>query len=514
MAFNIRIPFIKSPWLSLLGSLALVLLLILLNRTFIALRLVELDNSLETLSKMQDVNRSMEILAKFDIIQNRLTRSDESNTDYFIESQVMAVTSGDMFTEKKRKKTALEPLAEIIFKTLRLFIGKKTNYEIIEEYKNQNIQIAYVYERNKRFAPAVSYYLNALKELNETTGNLYAYIQLHLGYCYALQGNFKQANQVLQLIIKNYPGSEHYFVASKMIETVENLSKKLNLSQQNKSASPLEKARQLFFLMDFNGAIRIYENFLKTNPDSKQAAEAKFYIGRSYEELGDYQLALNSYQIIKNKYATGKWSEEAKKRTYIISKFYKLDDKSAELELHQIRDNSFIEQIDRISKLNKKSRLDSLVQTLIMDTVKSNQDKDKSLANFYAGLDLEGKSLPSETEGINPTQQQPVMGHAGKNPKRHPALLKKIFDKNAVELKYLYNKFLKSDQNLQGRILVDLEILANGTVGEIALSYSSMNNPAFEQQVREKIKSWSFERIDSQEGSMVVRSYPFEFHPE
>jgi protein TonB len=83
-----------------------------------------------------------------------------------------------------------------------------------------------------------------------------------------------------------------------------------------------------------------------------------------------------------------------------------------------------------------------------------------------------------------------------------------VVEKYKGGVSFLYNKALRRDPSLRGTITVEFTIAADGTVSECKVSSSSMDDPAFEEDLVKRILQWKFPPI--LEGDVTV-SYPLVF---
>lgn len=74
---------------------------------------------------------------------------------------------------------------------------------------------------------------------------------------------------------------------------------------------------------------------------------------------------------------------------------------------------------------------------------------------------------------------------------------------------YTYNKFLKQNPDLKGKVVVEMTIAASGKVTKCRIVSSTINNPEFEQALLEVIRSFRFRPIP--EGEITVQN-PFLFY--
>jgi TonB family protein len=73
-----------------------------------------------------------------------------------------------------------------------------------------------------------------------------------------------------------------------------------------------------------------------------------------------------------------------------------------------------------------------------------------------------------------------------------------------------YEKFLKRDPSLKGKITVRFTITAEGTVNNIQILENTTGNTDLEAEIVRKVKMWTFDSVG--EGDVTV-TYPFVFSP-
>jgi TonB family protein len=79
-------------------------------------------------------------------------------------------------------------------------------------------------------------------------------------------------------------------------------------------------------------------------------------------------------------------------------------------------------------------------------------------------------------------------------------------------LRYLYNKELRKDPSLRGKIVVRFEISPAGRVTQTDLLNSTIGSPTLDQAILGNIRKWKFPGIPEKNGSVTV-TYPFVFLP-
>jgi periplasmic protein TonB len=128
---------------------------------------------------------------------------------------------------------------------------------------------------------------------------------------------------------------------------------------------------------------------------------------------------------------------------------------------------------------------------------------------FYGGTE----ALPERVEKLpEEPKSQDGISVEGKPGGRTYSQIRKIVASYLGGLRYLYNKELRTNPALKGKITVAFEISPEGVVTQSLLVGSSLDSRPFEQMVLENVRKWKFPSIPEQNGNVKV-TYPFVFLP-
>ncbi|MFH1797967.1 MAG: outer membrane protein assembly factor BamD [Candidatus Omnitrophota bacterium] len=94
-----------------------------------------------------------------------------------------------------------------------------------------------------------------------------------------------------------------------------------------------EWAMQFFKQYEFGRAAEEFSRLTKNYPDSEWAAEAQYYAGRSYEEMGKYYFAFQNYQKTIDDYPYSRRVNEIIKRQYNIANIFQTKETSKLMDL-------------------------------------------------------------------------------------------------------------------------------------------------------------------------------------
>ena len=85
-----------------------------------------------------------------------------------------------------------------------------------------------------------------------------------------------------------------------------------------------------------------------------------------------------------------------------------------------------------------------------------------------------------------------------------------VFDKNKGAIFALYNRALRADPSLEGKIVLRLTIAPNGDITLCEIVSSELNNPDLENKLVQRIKLFRFEAKDVE---AITTTKPIDFFP-
>jgi TonB family protein len=106
-------------------------------------------------------------------------------------------------------------------------------------------------------------------------------------------------------------------------------------------------------------------------------------------------------------------------------------------------------------------------------------------------------------QGSQMTATQDALG------KRSEDSVRAVLLRNTGRLTYIYNKYLKRDPELHGKLVVEVVIGADGRVAAVRRVSSNLNKTEFETEVIDFIKRWRYDPIDA---GRVTVTYPLVFN--
>ena len=134
-----------------------------------------------------------------------------------------------------------------------------------------------------------------------------------------------------------------------------------------------------------------------------------------------------------------------------------------------------------------------------------------SLTRATGTGDLKGRQTTSVTSSIQSGSktQATRSGGSGK-PSRPQEEIELVFQKNKGPIFALYNRALRKDPTLQGKVVVELTIAPSGQVTKARIVSSDLKNPELERKLIARIKLFRFKpgNVDT-----LIVKYPIDFLP-
>ncbi len=167
------------------------------------------------------------------------------------------------------------------------------------------------------------------------------------------------------------------------------------------------------------------------------------------------------------------------------------------------------EVLTNMSGLKKNQPLEILDRKLVKSKDVSVSHKEE-IDDLIAGVG-EVKTYELAKKGDFVIQKpESIEGAASNDSKRDPQAINDVVASHRSSIKMSYEKYLKRDPNLKGKITLRITISASGSVSAVNLVENSTGNTEFADEVMRKVKMWQFEPVT--DGDVTV-SYPFVFTP-
>lgn len=509
--------------------IVLFILTILFNIGLIDIRFEDINYLLGTIASENEAANTSGIIAKYELVKRRMQFGEENIGNFELEAKMQTIVASQL-KRTEIKSSFFKTPVRIFLNGIRIILGKKIINPKEDDKIFEVLEIAYLWERNRKYTEALKIYEDILATAATLQNSLRAAIMLHQAFCYSMISNYDRAKTIYENVINLYQDTEAGILAWKLLDFIETMEKeRLNVAKSN--INGLEKAKQYYLLMDFKNAIIQYSKLIDHSSGASQSAEIHFYKGRAHEELGETEDAIIEYKLVAKMDNKQNSARQANRRLLMLGEFYEKQKSiadEAKRQLEKYQDQQFLKNMEVYSSIMPQS---SLKNELLANNRKSAVDKGNDsilqMIDRIGSFNLEGKNNePVEKnpviKTVKPNSNQMSKAEfeelerkqlLNQNPYRRPAYLKEIIDNNSQQLRYIYNKRLRMGIKLSGRILVEMAIKADGSVGSLNVLQSNIGDQTFEKEVIERIRTWRFNQIPDTLGSLTI-NYPFEFDEE
>lgn len=133
-----------------------------------------------------------------------------------------------------------------------------------------------------------------------------------------------------------------------------------------------------------------------------------------------------------------------------------------------------------------------------------------ALSQSTGGQQLASRSTTNVTSTIPSGTTSSKRTGSGRGAARGEEEIEKVFQQNKGAIFSLYNRELRKDPTLQGKVVIELTIAPSGQVVNCRIVSSELKSPALESKLVARIKLFRFAAKDV---SQVTVSYPIDFLP-
>lgn len=312
---------------TLRGALALFLLFaaFVINGNILTIRLQDLDNLLSSAS-MTDSVSTTEILGRYQLMIQRFEEGTESLEAFETEIQLATLSNHESnvaANDETSSPTHRKSFERALLILLRRAIGKPTVVIAEPSETTSTVREAYMLERQRRWDDAVRTYRKVL-ETDDLNDEMTAKLRIHLGFCLSMTGDYTAARNEYETVLDTYRGTEFAITAVALIDSIKSIEGFVTMETPDTAGAEVDDpllgalpdesedpaaqhnritaARQAYLEARYDDAIVAVDSVLETNrndpPSPRIEIPARYYRGRSLEEVGDYSEALDEYRII------------------------------------------------------------------------------------------------------------------------------------------------------------------------------------------------------------------------
>jgi TonB family protein len=186
--------------------------------------------------------------------------------------------------------------------------------------------------------------------------------------------------------------------------------------------------------------------------------------------------------------------------------------KDALADMRQNTVTSTLQKTSNLSQAGGKARSTDRAVLTSGTTRSSGGIQTASLSRNTGGGQLAGRAT---TQVHSPSGNAPGGGTAGSSRGERSAgrsieEIQMVFDRNKGAIFSVYNRALRKDPNLQGKVVLELTIAPSGKVTRCVLVSSELQDAVLGKKISQRVKLFNFEAKDVSE---VTITYPIEFLP-
>ena len=165
--------------------------------------------------------------------------------------------------------------------------------------------------------------------------------------------------------------------------------------------------------------------------------------------------------------------------------------------------------LESMAGLKKTQTTDVLNKKLVKSKDVSISHKEE-IDNLIANVG-QAKTMDLAKKGDLVIQRpESIEGAASSNAKRESEAINAVVSSHKTSIRMSYEKYLRRDPSLAGKITIRITIAASGSVTMVKVVENTTGNSELEQEIMRKVRMWQFEPITDGE---VTVSYPFVFMP-
>ncbi len=182
-------------------------------------------------------------------------------------------------------------------------------------------------------------------------------------------------------------------------------------------------------------------------------------------------------------------------------------------ELNDLRDSFDISDMDdsSLSKAGKTQKQDFNRSVITSGAMQSSGGiRTSQLSSSTGGGKLNTRTTTNVSSNIDTGPSKRVKRNKNGRTVRPQYEIEQVFQKNKSAIYSIYNRELRKDPTLQGKVVVELTIGSNGKVIKARIVSSDLNNPKLERKLIRRVKMFRFK--PGKMGKVTVK-YPIDFLP-
>lgn len=132
------------------------------------------------------------------------------------------------------------------------------------------------------------------------------------------------------------------------------------------------------------------------------------------------------------------------------------------------------------------------------------------LSRNTGGSQLASRNTTNVTSSLGSRSNTSRRTGGGRSASRGDEEIERVMQKNKGAIYSLYNRALRKDPGLEGRVVLEMTIAPNGRIVKVRIVSSELNSPALERKLLSRVK---LIRFSAKDVSQVTVTYPINFLP-
>lgn len=301
--------------------------MVIMNASLLSYREDEIAFHLNVISREMSDYRSMGLVGRYILIKRRLAAGQEQGGDLLeearLQSMLTGVSSGASPDDGSLiRSKALYAIISRYVAVISVLQGKRAPQALYEEYNDPVLELAYYFERNRKWERAIRLMEKILAGDESSRGPSFRFALLHTGFCYAMLSRYDSAFDAYERLLREFPDYPEAETAKKLLSYLLAVEKGVRAVLSSGDTSDV-KGLRLYLLSSYSHALRELDSFIRSTPSSHPSFYSSlYYRGRSYEELGHAGKAAEDYSRVVTGHSSTAWAVKANRRLFIMGTSY------------------------------------------------------------------------------------------------------------------------------------------------------------------------------------------------
>ena len=281
--------------------------------------MAEIDRSLASVSFSTRGEEAFNITARLHLLRQRMDLGETPADDYELEARIQSLVSGMRLYAYGVEVPEAGGLSRLYAAIGRL-MGRPDSFADGNTQQDRLVEEAFFWERNRVYDRAIVLYDEAMGAAG-AVGAASEVIRLHAAFCLLMTADYDAAEKQCRELSESSRDPTVLNSVQLILDFIDDVRSRSALLEAS-GGRGLEHGKGLYFGVDYAGAIEELDDFLSGADSRTEQSEARYYKGRSHEELGQIAEAVDEYRRVILLGEDGQWYREAGNRLLMLEAFY------------------------------------------------------------------------------------------------------------------------------------------------------------------------------------------------